>query len=121
MARPQKWDDQLPSSTVKHSKGSAKFSAPKKIAYVMGLSIRTVLRRCKEIYGVTFEEIYQRFSLAGLASLRRSQFNLAKTNASMAIFLGKVYLGQSDRGYSDEELAKAIAREMTALGAANGP
>ena len=87
----------------------------------MGLSIRTILRRCKEIYGVTFEEIYQRFSLAGFASLRRAQFNLAKTNASMAIFLGKVYLGQSERGYSDEELAKAIAREMTVLGAANSP
>ncbi|HSE24819.1 MAG TPA: hypothetical protein VLB68_24370 [Pyrinomonadaceae bacterium] len=47
--------------------------------------------------------------------LRRAQFNLAKKNASMAIFLGKNYLGQSDRGYTDEELAKAIDREIGAL------
>ena len=82
------------------------------IASVMGVSARTILRRCKETYGITFEEIYQHFSLAGLASLRRAQFNLAKTNASMAIFLGKVYLGQSDKGYTDQDLAEAIAREL---------
>jgi hypothetical protein len=29
-------------------------------------------------------------------SLRRAQFKLAETNASMAIFLGKQYLGQKD-------------------------
>ena len=32
----------------------------------------------------------------GRTSLRRKQFNLASTNASMAIFLGKQYLGQND-------------------------
>jgi hypothetical protein len=85
------------------------------IASVMGISIQTILLRCQEIYGVTFEEAYQQFSDAGLVILRRAQFNLAKKNASMAIFLGKNYLGQSDRGYTDEELAKAIDREMGAL------
>ena len=29
-------------------------------------------------------------------SLRRKQWNLAKTNATMAIWLGKQYLGQKD-------------------------
>lgn len=33
----------------------------------------------------------------GLEALRRAQFKLAETNATMAIFLGKTYLGQSDR------------------------
>lgn len=32
----------------------------------------------------------------GLVSLRRTQFRLAQTNAAMAIFLGKNYLGQKD-------------------------
>lgn len=32
----------------------------------------------------------------GKMSLRRKQWKLADTNASMAIFLGKNYLGQSD-------------------------
>ena len=91
------------------------------IARVMGMSIQTILRRCREIYGATFEQTYQRFGDAGLVSLRRAQFKLAKTNASMAIFLGKNYLGQSDQGYTDHELARAIDREMAALRAANGP
>jgi hypothetical protein len=57
MARPQKWDDQLPNSIVRHLKGSAKIKCTEEeIAYVMGLSIRTILRRCKNIYGVTFED-----------------------------------------------------------------
>lgn len=33
----------------------------------------------------------------GKISLRRSQFRLAKVNASMAIHLGKQYLGQTDK------------------------
>ena len=33
----------------------------------------------------------------GLTSLRRTQFRLAEKNAAMAIFLGKNYLGQSDK------------------------
>lgn len=33
----------------------------------------------------------------GLLSLRRSQFRLAESNAAMAIFLGKNYLGQTDK------------------------
>ena len=30
-------------------------------------------------------------------SLRRNQFKLSETNVTMAIFLGKQYLGQSDK------------------------
>ena len=33
----------------------------------------------------------------GLEALRRTQFKLAETNATMAIFLGKNYLDQGDR------------------------
>ena len=43
-------------------------------------------------------------------SLRRAQFNLAKTNAAMAIFLGKNYLGQKDSAdieFNPESLARA--------------
>ena len=70
----------------------------------MGISIQTILRRCEETYGVTFEAAYRQFSDAGIVSLRRAQFKLATKNASMAIFLGKNYLGQSDQGYTDQEL-----------------
>ena len=51
---------------------------------------------CKEIYGCGFSEIYKKKSASGKMSLRRYQFELAKKNAAMAIFLGKNLLGQRD-------------------------
>ena len=41
--------------------------------------------------------VFENGRAGGLESLRRIQFKLAETNAAMAIFLGKTYLGQSDR------------------------
>jgi hypothetical protein len=38
----------------------------------------------------------------GLEALRRAQFKLAETNATMAIFLGKTYLGQGERRESEQ-------------------
>ncbi len=47
-------------------------------------------------YKMTFSEAFKMFSARGKMNLRRWQFNLAKKNAGMAIFLGKNYLGQRD-------------------------
>lgn len=47
-------------------------------------------------YKKPFERIYKIFSAPGLCSLRRSQFLLSKNNSTMAIWLGKLYLGQVD-------------------------
>lgn len=41
-------------------------------------------------------EVYEMGKAEGRVSLRRTQFKMAQTNASMAIFLGKNILGQSD-------------------------
>ena len=41
-------------------------------------------------------QTYKSKSQAGKSSLRRAQWNLAQKNASMAIWLGKQYLGQRD-------------------------
>ena len=41
--------------------------------------------------------IYEKAGVDALARLRAAQFKLAETNATMAIFLGKQYLGQADR------------------------
>ena len=43
-----------------------------------------------------FLECYKKGRENGRLSLRHSQFQLAKVNAAMAIFLGKQYLGQKD-------------------------
>jgi hypothetical protein len=53
-------------------------------------------RWCKEIYGDGFSQIYKIKRQGGKVSLRRQQFKIAETNAKMAIWLGKQYLGQVD-------------------------
>lgn len=66
------------------------------IANIFECHIDTVDAWCKRTYGVGFSDTYKMFSDQGKASLRRIQFKLAEKNASMAIFLGKNMLGQSD-------------------------
>jgi hypothetical protein len=46
--------------------------------------------------GDEFSSIYKKFQESGKCSLRRNQFAMSKSNASMAIWLGKQYLGQKD-------------------------
>lgn len=68
------------------------------IAKVFNCSTRTILRWCKETYGEQFETIYSQFSEAGKASIRRMQFASAKNGSiTMQIWLGKQYLGQTDK------------------------
>lgn len=52
---------------------------------------------CKRTYGKHFSEVFREKRGTGKISLRRSQFQLAQTNATMAIWLGKQYLGQRDQ------------------------
>lgn len=53
-------------------------------------------RACKEYEVEDFPTIYKRFTEPGKCSLRRNQFRMSEKNASMAIWLGKQYLGQKD-------------------------
>lgn len=57
---------------------------------------KTLNTWCKRTYGDGFSATYEQKRGRGKISLRRKQWKLADTNASMAIFLGKNYLGQSD-------------------------
>ena len=52
---------------------------------------------CKRTYGDTFSEVYKKHSQDGKISLRRTQFKLAEKSPAMAIWLGKQYLGQTDK------------------------
>ena len=58
---------------------------------------KTLTSWCKETYGESFSEVYSKKREKGKISLRRAQFQLATKSAAMAIFLGKNYLGQTDR------------------------
>lgn len=57
---------------------------------------KTLNEWCKKNYGTTFSEVFKTKRGKGQISLRRMQWKLAEKNASMAIFLGKQYLGQKD-------------------------
>ena len=66
------------------------------IAGFFNCSEDTIENWCKRHYKERFSEIYKKFSARGKQSLRRYQFDLAKKNATMAIWLGKQWLGQKD-------------------------
>ena len=64
-------------------------------AAAMGVTEPTFLKFLKDYPEA--REAFETGKGQGLVSLRRKQFQLADKNAAMAIFLGKNYLGQSDR------------------------
>lgn len=62
---------------------------------------KTLENWCKRTYNAGFSDVFKQKRGTGKISLRRYQFQLAKNNANMAIFLGKNYLGQSDKPGGD--------------------
>lgn len=68
------------------------------IAGFFKVSVDTVERWCKREYGKKFCEVFKIYAEAGRVSLRRAQFAAAMAGSvPMMIFLGKNYLGQSDK------------------------
>lgn len=96
------------------------------IAYLLKCSPDTILRWCQETYGTTFAEVYKRLSIAGKASLRRKQFDVAMSgNATLLIWLGKQHLDQTEKVVQKTELtatanvkveeSKALVEEFKSL------
>lgn len=91
------------------------------ICDVMGVTDKTITRLVKDHYKDSFSEIYKIKSADGKASLRRIQFDIAKKgNAGMAIFLGKNYLGQSDKQEYTEVGDREIKINVSAATPDNG-
>jgi len=68
------------------------------IAAHFGVSEDTIERAVKREHGTSFADYFATKRKAGFVSLRRKQYELAMAgNATLLIFLGKQYLGQSDR------------------------
>ena len=67
------------------------------IAGYFNCSEDTIENWCKTTYHERFTDVFSKKRGLGKISLRRSQFRMAETNATMAIWLGKQYLGQSDK------------------------
>lgn len=85
MARPKKEIDYK----IVNSLGKI-MCTEEEIANILNISVRT-LQRDEE-----FCRVYKKSLDEGKKSLRRYQFEIAKTNPTMAIWLGKQYLGQRD-------------------------
>ena len=77
------------------------------IASHLDISVRT-LQRDEE-----FCHIYKKGMDKGKMSLRRKQYLMAETNPTMAIWLGKQYLGQRDK--SESEINQTINRPYEGL------
>lgn len=62
-----------------------------------GVTDKTLDSWCKRTYHASFSEVFNQKRGLGKISLRRSQWRLAEKSATMAIWLGKQYLGQRDQ------------------------
>ena len=76
------------------------------IAWFFGISISYLKKKVKEQYDEPFDVVYKKYQAGGKVSIRRSQFYLKNKSSAMAMFLGKVYLGQ--RETTPEENAPTI-------------
>lgn len=73
------------------------------ICAVLDVNTDTLCTFCKETYGKTFSEVFKSKRQGGKASLRRNQWKMAEKNVTMAIWLGKQFLGQSDNPNEEEK------------------
>lgn len=76
------------------------------IASFFDVSKDTLIRWCKENYGVDFATIYSQKREGGKIAIRRFQLQQAEKNPTMAIWLGKQYLGQTDKIENTQYIAK---------------
>ncbi len=68
----------------------------KEICDVLDVTDKTLNSWCKGTYNKGFSEISKEKKRIGKASLRRRQWLLSEKNVTMAIWLGKQWLGQKD-------------------------
>ena len=67
------------------------------IADFFSCSVDTIERWCKRTYHMGYAEIYNKKASVGKISLRRTQWKQAENSSRMSIWLGKQYLGQTDK------------------------
>jgi len=85
------------------------------IEAVLRTDQRTLDTWCQKHYGETFSTCYKKFAEGGKASLRRDQFKLARTNASVNIWLSKQFLGQKDNPTIEEVMDSKLGLFLEAL------
>jgi hypothetical protein len=83
---------------------------PSEVALILGVSEKTLARLFER--HIQPRRAYEAARAQTLASIRRAQVELARTNAAMAIKLGKTYLGQGD----DKEARAGEAIDIAEVG-----
>lgn len=78
------------------------------IAGFFECSDETLEKWVKRTYGCHFLEVFTQKRCTGKISLRRAQWRMAETIPTMAIWLGKQYLGQADR----QEIAVSLDNDV---------
>lgn len=79
------------------------------ICHVLDVCDETLTRWCKEVYGLSFSEVFKQKKALGKTSLRRHQWKLAENgNSTMQIWLGKQILKQSENQIQDEIKLKEL-------------
>lgn len=86
----------------------------KELAHVCKKGLSTLQRHCKEKFDKTLQEKMDEWQVGQKESLRRSQFELAKKNAAMSIWLGKQHLDQREP-HDDALKQMSFADLVTAL------
>ena len=82
------------------------------IAATLNTTVDTLLNKNNK---EAFSEYKEKGQCKGKVSLRRMQFRLAEKNATMAIFLGKNMLGQTDGLSLQERDAEAMKQRASAM------
>jgi hypothetical protein len=77
-------------------------------------SVDTIENKVKEEKGMLFSEYYAQKRSTGKISLRRAQHNMALKNPTMAIWLGKNWLDQSDKNEVKQVTTHAISNDDAA-------
>ena len=88
------------------------------IASVFKCHIDTIDRFCKEEYDEGFSNVYKKYSEGGKTSLRRAQWKKGVNDhhVGMLIWLGKQYLGQTDKVHNvDEGTSNALNEIVNAI------
>lgn len=77
------------------------------IASFVNVNYDTLVSAIKRKYKLSFSEYYKKYSDKGKLSLRRMQYKAAESgNVSMLIWLGKQYLGQTEKQESDVKFSQ---------------
>ena len=84
------------------------------IAGSFRVSVKTLRRRLVETTGLTFGQLKEKVCGQSKINLRKNQFKMSENNASMAIWLGKVLLGQKEDNEVRDQLIQSFSQLLKA-------